>query len=137
MYWISCFDQLTLSGELKEPRPATVGASCVQSSLGQNDRSQERVPVTLMGTIVHGPSFARVSAVIRDISEAGARVRADCDPALIQTPVELVIGEQKFVADVRWRNEEEIGLSFLVELSALEESGIRQLKEILSRGLAG
>ena len=136
MYWTSCLDQLALSGELKEPRPATVGASCVQSSLGQNDRSQERVPVTLMGTIVHGPSFVRVSAVICDISEAGARVRTGCDPALIQAPVELVIGERKFVADIRWRNEEEIGLSFLVELSATEESEIQRLKEILSKALA-
>jgi hypothetical protein len=89
-----------------------------------------------MGTIRHGPSLASVSAVIRDISEAGARVRTGCDPALIQTPVELVIGERKFVADIRWRNEEEIGLSFLVELSAAEESEILELKEILTRALA-
>ena len=136
MYWISCFDGLALKDELKEPRPPTVGASCVQSGLGQNDRSQERVPVALMGTIVHGPFLANVSAVIRDISEAGARVKTGCDPAVIQTPVELVIGERKFVADIRWRNEEEIGLSFLVELSAVEESEILQLKEILTRTLA-
>lgn len=133
MYWTSSFQLCSPKEYLEEGTPNTMDISCAQSGLGHNARSQKRVAVELMGAVLYGPSSVRVSAVIHDISEAGARVKTSCDPALIQTPVELVVGERKFVADIRWRNEKEVGLSFLVELSAAEESEIHQLREILSR----
>lgn len=95
-------------------------------------RFRPRVRTALACQLSHGPRSERVTGIVRDIHEDGARIRPLCDPAVIAGPIELAVNDRTFMANLVWRNSREIGLSFVADLSDEQEWAILKLRAAIT-----
>ena len=78
------------------------------------ERSTSRQRVLLGGKLVFGVAEFSVDCTIRDLSEAGARVKLPMDLATAETVWLIdVRGGVAYRADVAWRKRSELGLKFI------------------------
>lgn len=91
-----------------------------------------RVRTALSCVLAHGALLKHTSGIVRDMHKNGARVQPSCDPSLIKGPVELLIGDDKFMAKVVWKTSSELGLQFLVDLSGEHQEAVHRLRATLA-----
>ena len=79
----------------------------------QERRAQRRRPVHKNGQIITARSSSTVMCIIRDISEAGARLRMASTASIPETFLLLIKDENVVVPVERvWSNAQEIGVKF-------------------------
>ena len=99
---------------------------------GEEFRRLPRTRSAVVCSISHGACVDQVHGVVRDIHDEGARVRPDCDTRAINGLVELDVGGRKFLAKLAWKNEREIGLHFVADLTDEQDKLVRTLREGLA-----
>ena len=99
---------------------------------GEEFRSLPRIRSALVCLLSHGTFVEQVHGVVRDIHDEGARVRLHCDTRAINGLVELDVGGRKFLANLAWKNDREIGLHFVADLTDEQEKSVRSLRDSLA-----
>ena len=77
------------------------------------ERRAVRRRVLKSGTIAYNDRFSTLSCTVRDLSEGGARLRAD-NPLFVPSQFELLIEQDGFEAEceVVWRVDKDLGVRF-------------------------
>lgn len=77
------------------------------------ERRAVRRRVLKSGTIAYNDRFKTLSCTVRDLSEGGARLRAD-NPLFVPSQFELLIEQDGFEAEceVVWRVDKDLGVRF-------------------------
>lgn len=85
----------------------------------EDRRQVSRSRVIYGGTVVYNQRQSTLDCVVQNFSEFGAKITLD-NPALLPDRVDLLVNRKgrAFRADVIWRSEHEVGLSFEPEMTA-------------------
>ena len=100
--------------------------------IGEEARSRTRVRSALVCVVSHGPRMEQALGVVWDIHDEGACVVPHCDTRAITGPVELEVEGRKFLANLAWKNDREIGLHFIADLTDEQGEIVHHLRATLA-----